>query len=137
MPFVELPHTADLRIKVFAKTLKDLFIESFKALYTIIFGKNYKCTGKERGVIRIEGEDVDILLHDFLDEILYITLVKEQKICSITIKTFKPDEAIECEFYYIKLNREEIKKEVKAITYHNLHVIKNKDTYETEVVMDV
>ena len=79
MPYIELSHTADLRIKVFSNTLKGLFIESYHALYSILFGNNQECTGNKHGIIRVEGEDTDLLLHDFLDEILYLTLVKEKK----------------------------------------------------------
>ncbi len=136
MPYMELPHTADIRVKISSNSLEGLFFESFLALYSIIFGEHKDCTGVEKGEFKTQGNDRDILLHDFLDEILYITLVKEREICNLNITAFN-NEQVTAKYLYKNLERESIKREVKAITYHNLHIVKNDGIYETEVIMDV
>ncbi len=136
MPYEELPHTADIRIKVYAETPEALFYEGVIALFSIIFGKTPSCNGPKKDSFNITSEDIDILFHDFLDEILYITLVLKRKICNFQVKL--NENSVHFEYSYENLDFEkEVKKEIKAITYHNLHIDKKGSMYQTEVVMDV
>ena len=141
MPYKELPHTADIRIKVYAESLSQLFSEGILALYDIIFGQIPTCKGIRKDSFSISAYDMDILFHDLLDEVLYLTIVKKRKICQFQLKIDeKIDEqnkTITVNYSYRRIKEGEIKKEVKAITYHNLHIRKKGNFYETEVIMDV
>ena len=136
MPYEELSHTADLRIKVYGNTIESLFKEGVYALYNIVFLEKPICQSSEYDDFFLESLDLDMLFHDFLDEILYITFVKKRKICQINLHISA--NSLHCHYSYEPFDpTKEVKKEVKAITYHNLHIQKNKNFYETEVVMDV
>ncbi len=137
MPYEELSHTADLRIKVFGESLEHLFSESVGALYNIIFRRVVTCKGIEKDTFSITACNTDILFHDFLDEVLYLTMVKKRKICQFHLKIDELNKTVTVNYSYEKVKKGEIKKEVKAITYHKLHIQKNGDFYETEVIMDV
>jgi SHS2 domain-containing protein len=47
MSIEEIPHTADIKIRVRAPTLESLFSETFKALMQVLYGKN-----RSGGIIR-------------------------------------------------------------------------------------
>lgn len=135
MPYKELSHTADIRIKVYADSIPSLFRESLYALLDIMLKNLPSCKGLKKDSFSISSDDLDILIHDFLDEILYITLVLRRKICDFKIEL--TDNVLRFEYTYDILSFNEVKKEIKAITYHNLHIHKTNNRYETEVVMDV
>lgn len=71
MSIEELEHTADLRFRVRAPTLEELFGEALRALMETMYGETggpvqTGCT------IAISAADRDALLHDFLSEALYL-----------------------------------------------------------------
>jgi SHS2 domain-containing protein len=71
MSFVEIPHTADVKIRIHSQTLEGLFSDACRALMTVMYG-NLR-SGFIKKEIIITSSDIDSLLLDFLSEILFVS----------------------------------------------------------------
>jgi SHS2 domain-containing protein len=129
--YLEIEHTADWALKVWAENLPGLFYEATK-------GMNY-LTGTEVGAfagerrIRAAGMDAETLLVNYLTEL--VLLGEEERLmiepAAPTIKNFEID--LVTSIYRIKKQE----KEIKAVTYHKLEVNKVSSGFETTIVFDV
>ncbi|MCM8767634.1 MAG: archease [Candidatus Omnitrophica bacterium] len=128
-------HTADIGIKVYGKTIEELFINSLKGLYKIM---GIKLDGTESIVeINIQEEEYENLIVKFLNEIIYYA---ETKKIAGEIEQLKVERKGNKYNLFIKLIMKKIKsmeKEIKAATYHNLKIEKIADMYKTTIIFDL
>lgn len=134
MPYKRLEHTADIRILVEAKTLEDLFRDSFTALMELMdpLGIGSKSTKRE---ISVESIDETTLLIDFLSEALAEAEIENETFRFVEFKEFSGTRLVaEVEAFPIETFAEDI----KAVTYSEVDVKKNdKGEWESTVVFDV
>ena len=128
-----LPHTADIRFQAFGKSLKILFENSAYALTEII--TEDKIVLKKKHRIKIKAKDKEELLHNFLEEFLFLFETKGfilRKFDNIKIEnnTLIADAVGDSEEH-------EIKNHVKAITYNDMFVKQDKYNWVAQVVVDV
>jgi len=136
MIFRFLPHTADIKFKAFGKTLKEGFENSALALFNTIYDKDIK--EKIKFKIKINGNDLENLLYNFLEEIL--VLIDSKNFLPGKIKILKFDEKkfkIEAEIIGDNAENYEISMHVKAITYNEMFIKKLKNKFELQVVLDI
>ncbi|MDP2924832.1 MAG: archease [Nanoarchaeota archaeon] len=136
--FTFLPHTADIKFQAFGKSLEEVFENSALALINIITKEKIKAIINKK--IKAKGKDLEELLYNFLEEFLFLLDSKDFIFSKFKkIKVYKKNE-------YYNLSAEvlgdDIKNyrhegDVKAITYHEMFVIKEKDNWKTQVVVDV
>jgi SHS2 domain-containing protein len=132
-----LPHTADARLYVTSPALKGLFSSALKGMAEII--KEGAC---KKGVslnvknnIKVEAFDATTLLIDFLSEIL--TKTYEQNTIYCSIKFYKLTET-ELKADILGKRAEKFDTDVKAVTYHEAQVSKNKrGQWESIIIFDI
>lgn len=133
--FKFLEHTADVKFQAFGKTIEQVFVNSALAEKETICGK-IKVSSKIKKEITVSGKDNESLLYSFLEKFLYLldaedfllNKVKEIKISKGKLKaTFLGDSA----------KRYKFRNSVKAVTYNEMFVRKEKNTWITQVVLDV
>ncbi|MDR0438644.1 MAG: archease [Methanocalculaceae archaeon] len=73
MTFEELEHTADVRMKITAPSLLDLFVESGFALAEILYGEYQKEPETISFPIEAKGNEVVESIVNFLSELLFLT----------------------------------------------------------------
>ncbi|MBI5361486.1 MAG: archease [Planctomycetes bacterium] len=134
--YKQIDHTADLGIDVFGKDLKSLFENAAFAYADIITDfSGIKLTQEK--VFSVEADDVELLLNFWLTEFLRSFFVDKMLYCAYNITEIS-DTKLVCiakgEPY--QQGRHEIKKEIKAVTFHQLSVKKTLDGYEARVVFD-
>lgn len=134
MPNYEiLPHKADLKIKVFGKDKKELFLNALLG-----FSESLKPEKKKEGAnreIKIKSLDLPALLVDFLSEILYLTQVNKEVYTDAEFTKFS-DSEIEATLFGKKVER--FGEDIKAVTHHNLEIKQNKDgTWEAIILFDI
>ena len=130
-------HTADLGIEFFADSLEELFISSASGLFDVISGID-QIKAEETFQIKIEGIDLEDLLVNWLRELLYLHQVKRILLCEFHILEMDDTRlkgSVRGEPFDAK--RHEIKKEIKAATYHDIKVTENKGRWTTRVIFDV
>jgi len=130
-------HTADIGIKIKAKDIKILFSKCINKIIklALINSRNIYKLNKKKLIIKNINKSYEDLLHDTLNEIIYLIFVKKYYISKINIKKLLFDKII-IEIFYRKLNKDEIIRELKCVTYHNLSIKRNKNIYITEFIID-
>jgi len=134
--FKFLKHTADIKFRAFGKTPEEVFQNSALALFKTLYDKRIKT--KKKFKIKTKGKDLENLMYNFLEEFLFL----------FDSKNFLPSRIIN-----LKLNEKkfEIKAEisgddiknysssihVKAITYSEMKIKKEKGIWISQVVLDV
>ena len=159
MKFKFLPHTADRKFQAFGKTLEEVFKNSALALFNIIYDK--KISENKKFKISVKGKDLESLMYNFLEEFLVLidsknflpskitnlkfdTLkntprrgmkIQNRKFCikGINKKNFK----IKAEVVGDDAKNYNISEHVKAITYNEMFVKKEKGRWIAQVVLDI
>ena len=70
MPYEILPHTADIGVAASAPTLGELFGEAVRGLAAILLDDEPP-EGSSESTVRVEADDLALLLADVLEEALY------------------------------------------------------------------
>ncbi|MER3406962.1 MAG: hypothetical protein C4278_00815 [Patescibacteria group bacterium] len=130
--FEFLSHTADQKFKIYGKNLKELIINSLLALKSFFKPKLTK--SKIEKEIKIKNEKTEILLIDFLSEVLAQTYIEKAIFTDFQEKNLnaKLIEGKILGFYFIKLT-----KDIKAITYHQAKIEKINNLFTFEFIVDI
>ena len=135
-----LPHPADVRFRAYGSTLEGVFEQAANAMFHVIIDTT--TLNPERSVdIKLESRGLENLLYDYLSELLYLFEVEE-----IVFGQFRVDSIEKADGSYIlhgqasgeniDLERHSFETEVKAITYHQLEITKEKGGYSAHVIVD-
>lgn len=130
--FIEIQHTADWALKVWAPNLPLLFAQAAEGMYWLM---ETSLASEPRTVrtIEVEGADAESLLVAFLSELLYLS-----ESAGLGFNQF---EVTINENHLRALARgapvQTQKKEIKAVTYHNLAVRREEKIYTVTIVFDV
>jgi len=131
-----LEHTADVGIETKGKTLKEAFETAALGMLSIMMEPE-KVGEKESYSLQVKGKDEKELLVAFLSKLLYKYEVNDflPKRVDISLLT---DKDLKAEVYgeKIDLKRHTIDTEIKAVTYHQLAIEKNKD-WKIRVIFDI
>ncbi|MDD5111435.1 MAG: archease [Candidatus Altiarchaeota archaeon] len=136
--FEYLEHTADLKFRSRGRTLGEAFENAGLALFTAITDLS-KVEARENRRITLEAEELDMLLHDFLSELIYLFSAEEMlfsgfKADIVKIDTYQLHATVSGE----KIDRKKhlLQKEVKAATFHDMKIEQGLDGWVIEVVCD-
>lgn len=135
MRYKFLEHTADVKFQSFGKSLNESFENAAYALKETICGK-IRIKDKIKKKIKIKGKDNESLLYNFLEEILFL-LDSEEFLLSRIKKIKIKDNKLEAEFLGDKASNYKFTNNVKAVTYSEMQVKKEKNKYICQVVLDV
>lgn len=135
MSFVEVPHTADVKIRATAPTLETLFSEAFAALMQVLYGPDRKGGGKRE--IRLEAEDHESLLREFLSEVLFIAEVDGLVFSGAEIHIDGYHLVATLDGEPFDRTRHALGTEVKGISYSGLTITHNTNGYILDIVFDV
>jgi SHS2 domain-containing protein len=132
-----LEHTADLGIKVWGPSLNELFINAASAMYELIADTS-TVISTESIEIKLEAQDKDELLRNWLSELLYYFNVKEMLLKEFSIESLNEKRISSLvKGEKIDLSRHELKREIKAVTFHGLMIKKETDRLQTDIIFDV
>ena len=135
MSYVELEHTADVKIRVEAETLEELFSEAVRALMVTMYGTAEP--GNREVAVEVHAGDLVGLVHDFLSEALFLSEVNDVVFTSATL-------TIEGDSVHGILRGEPFDparhrggSEVKGISYSGMKLRKGDETYILDIILDV
>ena len=132
-PFLEIEHTADWSLRVWASTLPALFVDAAQGMYALA-GARAAPGEAERTTIVCQGEDYESLLVSWLQEWLYRTEMDNQ-----VFETFEIDRLTPTELTGSAVGRPagHLDKLIKAVTYHKISVEKKEGLWRAEVIFDI
>jgi len=135
--YEQFPHTADIGVRVFGKSLKELFENAAFSMFDILADLEGLKTPITRDIV-LTAPNPEELLVAWLDELLYNFYTK-----SIIFSRFEIEEISETSLKAKVLgrpvgeNRNRLKTEIKAVTYSDLKIKKTPDGFSVEIVFDV
>ena len=132
-----LPHTADMGVEAWAKSLEQLFIEAALGLREVLFGEIAAC-GQESRLVCIEAGDLTELLVAWLNELLYrfeverlvpaafqIEQLGDTRLCGrLCGERYRPD-------------NHPVEHQVKAATYHQAELTGQPGRWRAKVYLDL
>jgi SHS2 domain-containing protein len=128
-----IQHTADVRMRVAATSLAELFAESARGLMAVIRPER---AGGETTNLRVDitAPDVTTLLVDFLNEILTRTHIAYEAYDDLAIEQIDETHVAAT----LRGRRAEaFDEDVKAVTYHEADVRHEDGTWSTSLVFDI
>jgi SHS2 domain-containing protein len=132
-----IDHTADMGIRVHAKTREGLF-ESGAAAFFDIIGEWGKPGTSHVHKIRLEGETNEDLFHGWLDELNFLHQTRDLVFFEFDVRIPR-NGLLEATVRGRKINRVEdaLLVEIKAVTHHELRVEEEADGWHASVIFDV
>jgi SHS2 domain-containing protein len=137
MDYEFLEHTADVKFRAYGNTMEEMFVNASLALNETVRG-NIPVMEIEEKEIEVEGKDLETLLHNFLEEFLY--LLDAWGFLTAKVKDLKFDkESMKLNGVLIgdKVENYKFTNDVKAITFNDIYVREEKDKFVCQVVLDV
>ena len=135
--FSILEHTADTRLFVEGSNQMQLFLAALQGVNSILKEpvNRSHCNPSHKQSIKIEAPDSTALLIDFLSTILTLSQTKNAIFSHVDFKELtntKLDATVE------GFSLEKFDDDIKAVTYHEAKIIKNKNgNFETVIVFDI
>ena len=135
-----LQHTADVAVKVYGGSLKELFTSAALAMYSVLVAKkgNRQKASLREVAIKKEEESLEDLLKSWLDELLFY--FSSEKLLLHRIKSlFIEDTLLEAKVLLESFDTEYFKpnEEIKAVTYHELKVERIGNKWQAHLIFDV
>ena len=134
-------HTADCGIEVYAENFIELVLEASIAFAELTTNID-DISAKERHHIIVEGEDFDLILVEFLQELLY--LLDTEHFIAVG---FKHPQLVPNNGSYVFsakalgdtfiVGKHESRMEIKAVTYHQLEAKKLNPGWYAKVIFDI
>lgn len=130
-------HTADLGIRARAATPAELIAPATAGLYAAM-GNFAPQQGRIERVFEFAGDEPAVLIRDYLAELLY--LVEEHRCivaCVRNVDLSSGKLRVVAETAAIDLERSELAREVKAVTYHDLELRTLPGGVEVAIIVDI
>lgn len=156
--FESFDHTADVGLRVRGKDLKELFVHAAEGLFDLIAEQKKGSVGRHRGLplqVKVIAPSLEELLVAWLRELIYLSSTRQMFFGGFKIKRMnvgarlrvRPHMGghiclpiwVQAEIFGEKIDPKKhiLKKEVKAVTYHELSLKKTYGGWVAEVILDV
>ncbi len=130
-----LEHTADILFRAYGDDPNELFENSAEALESVMIDlKSIDVKGVKR--VNLSSDTYENLLFDWLSEIIVLFEVDSFAIRKFNVKIIDKSLSAECSGERIDKRKHKLKIEVKAVTYHNLEIMRDV-RYYVDVTLDV
>lgn len=143
--FEFIPHTADIKIKVYGASLEQLFKHALIGMFQAVGPKVKECKKvddrivcdklPEKRSINLNSIDKDALLVDFLSEAVCLSDIHDETYLDVTINELT-DTSMTAMLHGIKVQGFDVV-EIKAVTYHELNIQCIDGIWQTYIVFDI
>lgn len=135
MKYKYFEHTADIKFQAFGKTVEKAFENSALAMFNTMCSETVK--RKIKKTINVKGKDLESLLYNFLEELLFYLDSENFFLSRIKVKIDEKKLTLEAEAQGDLAGKYPIHLDVKAVTYNEMFVKREKNKYICQVVLDV
>jgi SHS2 domain-containing protein len=137
MRFELLEHPADIGFRAYGNSMEELFANCAHALISIILDPS-GIIPVQQVQLRAEGSDMESLLVNWLNEVLYYVDTRRLALQSFDVSfpdSFRLTSIASGEVR--DPDKHPVRLSVKAVTYHQLKLSKQSETWLAEVYVDV
>jgi len=139
-----LEHTADTAVRIGAATPEEFIAEAARAFYAVLLAPESmeRIDGGEEVAVDLQGLDGEVVLVDFLNELLYRfdafrLLLPEVRVEEVHLEAGRASLRALLRGGRFDPSRHLLRTEVKAATYHGLEIRRRDGWIEAEVVFDL
>jgi SHS2 domain-containing protein len=134
MGYEEVEHTADKALRIFGTNLTELFLSAAAGLTHLMAADVFDISTDIEKSIELDAIDAESLLVEWLSELAYwaeseMLIFKKFRIRKATATH------LQAKIFGGKTSM--LEKHIKAVTYHNLKIIKTPKGLEATIVFDV
>jgi SHS2 domain-containing protein len=135
MSFEELPHQADVRVRVRAEDCNALFAEAARAMFSIMY---VTCDeGEIERSITVTSDDVPSLLIDFLSELLFVSEVDRVVFSSFNVSITGTSLTATARGEPFSREKHLGGMEIKGVSYSGLKIFRDGEEFCSEILFDV
>ncbi|MHB0976940.1 MAG: archease [Candidatus Aquicultorales bacterium] len=136
-PYEPINHTADVGLKATGATLDEAFENAATGMFSLITEID-EVSSQAAIEVRVEAEDRETLLVEWLNELLYLFEVDHWIFKHFKVEETDGEHYLRAKAYgeELDLGRHQIKLQIKAVTYHMLKV-EHDDRWTAQVIFDV
>ncbi|MBN2880453.1 archease [Candidatus Woesearchaeota archaeon] len=134
-----LEHTADAKFEAFGQTYEELFENCAYAVENLVVDTS-KVEPTVLKKINVASNDVNSLLYDFLEEIIFLIDAELFLVSKVSIVEMDLEENTLFAKVFgeeIDSSKHELKNNLKAVTYNEMKVEKTDSGYKATVVIDL
>lgn len=129
-----ISHTADLQLKFFGNSFKELFENAVYGMFDAI-KPHYLSKDLQEFTVEIKASNRELLLVDFLSEALYLSDAHSVAFKKAQIKQLTEND-IKATLQGSSISGFDVV-EIKAVTYHNLEIVQHNNEWSAQVVFDI
>jgi SHS2 domain-containing protein len=135
---VEELASADFIFDAFGLTLPDLFIACAEACFAAMTNLE-KVTPSEEEDILVFGDDLNELLYNFISELVYLKDVEKMFFSQFEVTLADDQKSVRAiaRGERISYKKHDIKTDVKAVTHHELNIVRRNDYFVTRMILDL
>jgi SHS2 domain-containing protein len=136
MRYQALDHTADTGIIAFGVTAQELFENAAWGMFDLMFDLRQLDPIRDLPVMT-DGDPLEELLVNWLSELLFQAESLELALCYFTVDRLE-EGGVQGSAGGVPLAEVELKgPPIKAVTYHDLAIVENPDTWWARLIFDV
>jgi len=135
--FQIMPHTADVKIRAWGKNYPELFKNAMLGMMQILspLATKFEIKNQKSKIkIKVESQNINSLLIDFLNEVLYQTQVNREIYTNIKFLEFSKNKLVA---QLLGSRRAKFSKDIKAVTYHGEGIKKTAEGFKVIVLFDI
>ncbi len=133
--------TADIAFHASGRDIQELFISAGDALMNVMIENLESIQFRQSRSIDLENEELDMLLFDALQELIYYKDAEQLLLRFTRIELSKSDDKYcllgKAEGETLDPNRHLQRADVKAVTLHNFQLVRTIDGWNATVVLDI
>jgi SHS2 domain-containing protein len=130
-------HTADVGLRIETADRNGLFAEAGRAFFSLIVANLGDVQSRSSHDFEIAGDDLEFLLVDWLNELLFAYESKRLLLCEFDVAIGPDGLKATAAGETVDPQRHRLDHEVKAITYHGLKVEQTPQGWAAEVIVDI
>ena len=135
--YEQIPHTADIALRVYGNDLKELFINAAYGMFDVIADLE----GLKVSVsidVNLEAPSKEELLVCWLDELIYNFYTKGIIFFNFDVSFISEKHIMaKASGRHVGENKNRLKTEIKAATYHDLQIKETTEGLSADIVFDV
>src|SRR3989344_6399616 len=132
-------HTADAKFQAFGKSLDEAFKNAALGMFSILIDPK-QVMQKKTFEFEIDSEDLESLLYDFLEKFIVLMDTENFLLSNLEINI----EKLAADFYKLTCTAKgdtsknyKTNGDIKAVTYHDMFVKKEKGLWTVQAVVDI
>ena len=130
-----LEHKADVKFQARGETLEKAFEKSALAMFYSMYEKSVASDLNRH--IEVGGKDLESLLYNFLEELLFLLDAENFFVSEIKVKINQEKFKLEADVFGDDAGKYPIGLDVKAVTYNQMFVKREEGKWICQVVLDV